>query len=111
MALQLDKKNLYGFLCYLKVIAIIIKKIDKLPHIPSLHSCISLYIDIQDDFLLVCISFNCDLEPDFKIFGEIFIFSQLIFRFNLKLLWYTTCSFSSTHEESLKYFLNFSYEK
>jgi hypothetical protein len=59
-----------------KVIAIIINK--KLPHIPSLHSCVFHYIDIQDDFLLVCFNFNFELEPDFKIFGEIFIFSQSI---------------------------------
>jgi hypothetical protein len=77
MALQLGKKNLFGLLCCLKVIAIIINiKIDKLPHIPSLHSCVFHYIDIQDDFLLVCFNFNYDLEPDFKIYGEIFIFSQ-----------------------------------
>jgi hypothetical protein len=76
MALQLNKKILFGFLCCLKVIAI---KIDKLPHIPFLHSCVFTYIDIQDDFLLVCFNFKFDLDPDFKIFGETFIFSQLIF--------------------------------
>jgi hypothetical protein len=81
MALQLDKKNLFGFLCCLKMIATIInKKIYKLPHIPALYSCVfHYYIDIQDDFLIVCFNLNFDLEPDFKIFGEVFIVSQLIF--------------------------------
>jgi hypothetical protein len=46
----------------------------KLPQNISLHSCVFYYLGIHDAFPLVYFSFNKDLKPDFKVFGNVFIF-------------------------------------
>jgi hypothetical protein len=50
------------------------QNIVKLPQNISLHSCVFHYLGIHDAFPLVYFSFNDDLKPNFKVFGNVFIF-------------------------------------
>jgi hypothetical protein len=50
------------------------QNIVKIPQNLSLHSCVFHYLGIHDAFPLGYFSFNDDLKPDFKVFGNVFIF-------------------------------------
>jgi hypothetical protein len=50
------------------------QNIVKLPQNLSLYSCVFHYLGIHDAFPLVYFGFNDDLKPDFKVFGNVFIF-------------------------------------
>jgi hypothetical protein len=50
------------------------QKIVKLPRNLSLYSCVFHYLGIHDAFPLAYFSFNDDLKPDFKVFGNVLIF-------------------------------------
>jgi hypothetical protein len=50
------------------------QNIVKIPQNISLYSCVFHYLGIHDAFPLVYLSFNDDLKPHFKVFGNVFIF-------------------------------------
>jgi hypothetical protein len=79
MVFHIDKKILFGFSCCPKrVVSNIIRtqNLVKLYTSKSIFAlCVFHYLGIHDDaFPLVYFSFNDDLKPDFKVFGNVLIF-------------------------------------
>jgi hypothetical protein len=75
MAFQIEqKKTFWIFMLSKKGCQQHYQNIVKLPQKLSLHWCVFHYLGIHDAFLLVYFIFIDDLKPDFKVFGNVFIF-------------------------------------
>jgi hypothetical protein len=107
MAFHIDKKTFWIFMLPKKRCQQHYQNIVKLPQNLSLHSCVFHYLGILDAFPLNYFSFNDDLKPDFKVFGNVFIFFTNNFLIKSDFTEDFTEDFTSTLSSSLHIYYKF----